>query len=710
MDGVFKAVLGAGIQGSVVIAVVALLRLILKKVPKKYICLLWILAGLRLLMPFSVESNLSLQPDVTAVSKGEMQIQTQQTPPSEQIAEQIPVSTSPAAPESEKISPVGGVNHPAATRNAVDWEVISGWIWLMGVGAMGLYCLISYGLLKRRVREAVRLEGNIWVCAGLGTAFILGFVRPRIYLPVGMAAGDQPFVLRHEQTHLRRGDHWVKLMGFLALAIHWFNPLVWLGYLLLCRDLEMACDEQVVSAMDLPERKAYSAALLNCSAGSPRVAPCPVAFGETSVKARIMNVLNYKKPAFWAVILAVAAIVFVAVCFLTDPVQKTEKPAQSAENHLSEKEDGLLDEVEAALEEFKSRESYHAFAAVSYDHPELVPISNEYWMSGGNWIREYRESRDGGDAFFSFLEHDGVQYQYAARRGEQMYYDHPWYLQQEDDYSLGFWPVVVNLRSAEIARVSEEATDGGKAITVVASGNFWFQETSGQETTAKTYVFYLDGQGKLTGADTYSTFLHNGTEVRSTAYAEILDTDSAAISARVQQAIEEKDAAKDWVQPGFQRLYEDAFYATFDEDAAVYLADLTRDGGEEMIVITESGEGVTCSVYTIWKASKGPRIYYTYLLYREENADSWYLRKVTDGWNLAMEVCGEEACWKEFYLVKGTGTERWGQSVILEGDWETYRTELNARISNCCLLWSGSTESDGGWKTLDTTPASVFSD
>ena len=341
MSELFRNVMNASFQGSIVIAAVVLLRLLLKKAPKKYICLLWILAGIRLLMPFSIESSLSLQPRMEQVELD--QAVTVQVPESMQ-----PVFMQPEQPEEQMAEPDTG-KPGTQVPNADDalvlpedmkqtsflYKVEDGRIeeltfgdlaavlWACGMGSMLLYSMISYLLLKKRIREAVRLEDGTWESGKIGTAFILGYFRPRIYLPTGLTAQQRQMILEHEKCHLKRLDHWTKLIGFAVLAVHWFNPLVWLAYGMLCQEIEMACDEQVVEKMDLSQRKCYSQALLAFSARGHLA--CPVAFGEKPVKRRIKAVLNYRKPAFWLTLCAVVAIVFVAVSLLTSPKAEQEE-------------------------------------------------------------------------------------------------------------------------------------------------------------------------------------------------------------------------------------------------------------------------------------------------------------------------------------------------------------------------------------------------
>ena len=209
-------------------------------------------------------------------------------------------AVNPSLSESFAAAPLASVN-PLYV-----WTYLAGWVWLLGLAAMLAYALVSYLRLRRRVRVSIPLWENIYVCDEVPSPFILGIVRPRIYLPSVLDEAQRGSVLSHERAHLARRDHWWKPLGFALLAVYWFNPLLWLAYTLLCRDIELACDERVVQFMELEERKAYSAALLNCSTNRAHFAACPVAFGEVSVKERIKSVLSYKKPGFWISLVAVS--------------------------------------------------------------------------------------------------------------------------------------------------------------------------------------------------------------------------------------------------------------------------------------------------------------------------------------------------------------------------------------------------------------------
>lgn len=273
MAAFLSAVLTASFHGSIVILAVMVLRLVLRKTPKKFICFLWMLAGLRLLLPIPLQSRFSLQPRA------------------------IPI--------------------PAAL------PAVLGIIWIAVALVIASYSILSYLHLRRKVLDAVKVRGG-WESDRIETAFVLGFLKPRIYIPAGMSPENRKQILAHERTHLDKGDHWMKMIGFLALALHWFNPLVWIAYILLCKDIEMACDERVVQFMELDERKAYATALLKCSTNHVHYAACPVAFGEVSVKYRIKSALSYKKPGFWISLLGVISIVFVGVCLFTTPAEQVE--------------------------------------------------------------------------------------------------------------------------------------------------------------------------------------------------------------------------------------------------------------------------------------------------------------------------------------------------------------------------------------------------
>ena len=316
MSGIFLKLLNLSISASWLVLVVLALRLVLKRAPKWVNVLLWGMVALRLMLPFSIESALSLIPSAETLSPEVVRFDPAPTITSG--VELIDNAVNPALSESFAAAPLASVN-PLYV-----WTYLAGWVWLIGLAAMLLYALVSYLRLRRRVSASIPLRENIYVCDEVPSPFILGIVHPRIYLPSALDEAQRGSVLSHERAHLARRDHWWKPLGFALLAVYWFNPLLWLAYTLLCRDIELACDERVLRGMDAGQVKDYSSALLACSVPRRMLAACPLAFGEVGVGARVKNALRYKKPAFWVVAASVAVCVVVAVCFLTNPRTDTD--------------------------------------------------------------------------------------------------------------------------------------------------------------------------------------------------------------------------------------------------------------------------------------------------------------------------------------------------------------------------------------------------
>lgn len=316
MSGIFLKLLNLSISASWLVLVVLALRLVLKRAPKWVNVLLWGMVALRLMLPFSIESALSLIPSAETLSPEVVRFDPAPTITSG--VEFIDNAVNPSLSESFAAAPLASVN-PLYV-----WTYLAGWVWLIGLAAMLLYALVSYLRLRRRVSASIPLWENIYVCDEVASPFILGIVRPRIYLPSTLDEAQRGSVLSHERAHLARRDHWWKPLGFALLAVYWFNPLLWLAYTLLCRDIELACDERVLRGMDAGQVKDYSSALLACSVPRRMLAACPLAFGEVGVGARVKNALRYKKPAFWVVAASVAVCIVVAVCFLTNPPTDTD--------------------------------------------------------------------------------------------------------------------------------------------------------------------------------------------------------------------------------------------------------------------------------------------------------------------------------------------------------------------------------------------------
>lgn len=315
LEELFVNLLNMSITAGYVVVAVILLRLLLRKAPRWISCTLWALVGLRLVLPFSIESVMSLIPRSAAVTPDILH----STEPA--------ISSGVSAVNSVVNPTIGGSMAPAVADSTNPLQIvmtIAGIVWIVGMIAMVLYSAITYGKLQRKVASAVLFKDNIYESDAISSPFVLGIIKPRIYLPFAVGEEDREYVVSHEQAHIRRKDHWIKPFGFLLLTVYWFNPLIWVAYVLLCRDIEVACDEAVIKNIGGDEKKAYSLALLNCAVKRKNIAMCPLAFGEVGIKERVKNVLNYKKPAFWIIIVAVIACIVATICLLSNPKEKTD--------------------------------------------------------------------------------------------------------------------------------------------------------------------------------------------------------------------------------------------------------------------------------------------------------------------------------------------------------------------------------------------------
>ena len=343
MDDVFLKLVNLSISASWLILAVLVLRVVLKKAPKWVMPLLWGVVALRLVCPFSIESALSLIPSAETIPS-EIVTETREPVLYEQAT--LDIVTNPTLPSAAEV-PVGVSRQQAQ----VDFNIYSV-LWLAGMAALLVHALVSAGKLKKKLATAILLRDNIYESEFVDSPFVFGVVKPNIYLPMHMDEGTAAHVIAHERAHLARRDHWWKVLGYLVLALHWFNPLVWVAYILFCRDIELACDEKVVKGLDGAARADYSQALLSCAAPKRAVAACPLAFGEGNIKTRVKSALHYKKPAFWVAAAAVLAVVIVAVCFLTNP-----KSDINAETLLGTSR-GEITRVSVAMEETSSGEEY----------------------------------------------------------------------------------------------------------------------------------------------------------------------------------------------------------------------------------------------------------------------------------------------------------------------------------------------------------------
>ena len=312
MNELFLKIINMSISASWLVLAVLILRFVLKKAPKWINVLLWGIVAIRLICPFSFESTLSIIPSAETI-------------PLNICMDTTPTINSGISAINNAVNPIiSQSNTPMAGASVNPLQIIIGiyeYIWIFGMIALALYTAISYWRLRRKVDTAVRYKDNIFQSENVSFPFVLGIIKPRIYLPFKINGQYLEHVVAHEQAHIRRKDHWWKPIGFLLLTIHWSNPLMWLAYVLLCRDIELACDEKVIKELGNEQRGDYMQALVACSVNRRMIGACPLAFGEVSVKERVKSVMNYKKPAFWVIIISVIVCVGVAVCFLTNPKQ-----------------------------------------------------------------------------------------------------------------------------------------------------------------------------------------------------------------------------------------------------------------------------------------------------------------------------------------------------------------------------------------------------
>ena len=311
MDAVFLEILNMSISAGWLITIVFVLRLLFQKAPKSFNYILWALVAIRLICPFTIESVLSLVPSAEVVPT---EIMYSRTPEVETGIDAVDTVINPVITGSMAPAEIGLSINPMQVA-----MFIASAVWMIGIAGMLLYMGISYLMLRWKVRASMHLQENVWICDAIDSPFILGMINPRIYLHSDIEEGQIPYIVAHEKEHLKYRDYLWKPLGFIVLAVHWFNPLVWLSYICMCRDMELACDERVIRSMNVNEKKMYSNVLLACSAKRRVVSACPVAFGEVGIKQRIKSVVNYKKPAFWIICVAFVVCVVVGVCFLTNP-------------------------------------------------------------------------------------------------------------------------------------------------------------------------------------------------------------------------------------------------------------------------------------------------------------------------------------------------------------------------------------------------------
>lgn len=398
---IFVQLLKHCIPASILIVAVLLARLLLREAPKWIRCALWALVALRLVCPFTIETPFSVMPNGVETGKAVDDWMDSYIPGSYTVIYEgepgydtavVNGGTPEWNTEGHKyvITGVGVSSVPETVGNQILPPLFYGWVF--GMAAMLLYAGISYVRLKHRTAVTVSYEKGVLMCDEVDSPFILGVLKPCIYLPSRMTEPQLSRVLAHEKAHLARHDHWWKPFGFLLLCVYWFNPLIWVAYILLCRDIEMACDERVVREMDMAERADYAQTLLDCSRSRRVIAACPLAFGEVGVKERVKEVLNYKKPAFWIILIAVVVCVVMAVRLMTDPVSN-----KSVSGKL-----GISMDM-AVAEHHRSSHKEGCFTALDYDVLLVSKSGNETTVYA--WVRYEEYSFDGKEVKLESSSH-----------------------------------------------------------------------------------------------------------------------------------------------------------------------------------------------------------------------------------------------------------------------------------------------------------------
>ena len=460
MRDVFWEVLSRSVTAGWLVLAVAALRLILKRAPRRVSVLLWGMVALRLLCPVSIESRFSLIPEgqiapqwiLTELGWNLPGIDSNAgaaMPPGNALGDASGNAT--GKDEGAGLAIMSGSEPAGASAGAPDsrfsadgFLLSDGWniedtlsaVWIVGMLSMCLYALLTYLRLQKLVSTAVVMRDNIFQSEAVDSPFVLGVVRPRIYIPFRIEGRNLVHVVMHEQVHILRRDHWWKPLGFVLLSVYWFHPLMWLAYILLCRDIELACDERAIKELDDGQRADYSQALLDCSVSRRSIAACPLAFGETGVKTRVKSVLGYRKPGFWILALAVVACIVVAVCFLTDPARDSGSRAA-----LAWARDFSATEVVAADLVVLPRSPGKEFKHLS--QREIVAMTGLFSQSDGEYLEE-EVYVEGGSTFFYFAMKDGTVHEignlgntYLVIDGKYYKADYEWLASWNDVFPEG---------------------------------------------------------------------------------------------------------------------------------------------------------------------------------------------------------------------------------------------------------------------------------
>ena len=513
MSAFFLKIISMSISASWLVLAVLLLRLVLKKAPKWVSVLLWGFVALRLLMPFSIESQFSLVPeqlvdgqiissgtDILSDEMGKMEIYVGDRQEGQQLV-------SSAVPDRHFVKTEG-----YSLRTSLSM------IWLAGVAVMLAYTLISYALLKRKVATGVWIRKNIYLCENTASPFVLGLIRPKIYLPYWLDDRAVAHVVAHEEAHIRRKDHWWKPIGFVLLSLHWFNPLMWLAYILLSRDIELACDEKVIKAMDNESKADYTQVLVDCSINRNRIAACPLAFGEVGVKERVRSVMNYKKPGFWIILAATLVCIAVAVCFLTDPKEQPNPVI-------------VLSSQNYAVEEVTFENGIYSFAVIAGENSPVYSITNDMYLSsqgeygeGETWtelgkLEEIELTSGNFDELFKFsFWAEGANALKIRRETQQAWkliYDDEflYYLlqQKNGDLYLAYGYTSKSFGEASIRwlfKLAAQSNDLGPVETIHGNLKTYYKNADDTyQMDGYTYQYRLEITGRMPNAAMDSTFV-----------------------------------------------------------------------------------------------------------------------------------------------------------------------------------------------------------
>ena len=505
MNELFLKIINMSISASWLVLAVLILRFVLKKAPKWINVLLWGIVAIRLICPFSFESTLSLIPSAETIP---LNIGMDTTPTINSGISAINNAVNPIISQSN--TPMAG-----ASINPLQITIgIYEYIWIFGMIALALYTAISYWRLHRKVDTAVRYKDNIFQSENVSSPFVLGIIKPRIYLPFKINGQYLEHVVAHEQAHIRRKDHWWKPIGFLLLTIHWFNPFMWLAYVLLCRDIELACDEKVIKELGNEQRGDYTQALVACSVNRRMIAACPLAFGEVSVKERVKSVMNYKKPAFWVIIISVIVCVGVAVCFLTNPKQDSYTlrivvPAGSQEKFVYTDEevstirnsikiwsgDGLGDTEVLLSPVNKTTETRYTATYLTHGMPVEFDAEKDTWFKiGVNMQNSTNED------IIVYVEVENVEVRIVDKINSVIkwfdYTENPSAMDDESTINLPIYPdVTFSYNQAQIIASkpfdTSELTDHTILITGMPIWNAYFADLTGDDypEICATYTF-----------------------------------------------------------------------------------------------------------------------------------------------------------------------------------------------------------------------------